>query len=167
MRHAIGRSRVTSDDLDIRFAKRGAQHRSGTVTIIDDVRPDALGLRVDVDADDAGLRHGERCPDDQSRMRRGTARTIYDRGWSEIQLPRLRENLVDGGGIAHRTKRAGHAVRHQTGPLSVSFSSSHSAPMAPLRSPSHGTSCVSAPNNRLSRALPDVSYSGVGGASRP
>ena len=50
MRHAIGRSRVTSDDLDIRFAKRGAQYRGGTVTIIDDVSPDALGLRVDVDA---------------------------------------------------------------------------------------------------------------------
>ena len=62
MRHAIGRSRVTSDDLDIRFAKRGAQHRGGTVTIIDDVRPDALGLRVDVDADDAGLRYASAAP---------------------------------------------------------------------------------------------------------
>ena len=40
----MSRSRVTSDDLDIRFAKRGAQHRGGTVTIIDDVRPDALGV---------------------------------------------------------------------------------------------------------------------------
>ena len=67
---------MASDDLDSILRKGHVEEASRSLGIDCDVIPNALGLGVDIDADNARARQAKRRADDQSALRASTAAAV-------------------------------------------------------------------------------------------
>ena len=88
---------MPGDDFDMCFVEEVASSRSdASLREGDDIGANARRLGIDIDADDARVRHGHSRAEDETGLRGGAAGTVHDRGRFEARLraPALRSREI-------------------------------------------------------------------------
>ena len=96
MRHAVGRTGMAGDDLDVGVVERELEQLGGRPAVGDHhVGPHPLGLGIDVDADHARVGQAGRRADHQPGLRAGAAGAMHDGRRREARCRRLLRDLGD------------------------------------------------------------------------
>src|SRR5262245_28446715 len=99
VRYAVGRTGVAGYDVYSRLVERCVQPRRGEPSVLNDVSPNTFWFCVDVDPDNAHLRHHYRSSDDKAGLRTRTAGAMYNGAALKIVLCDLRGDFHDGGRV--------------------------------------------------------------------
>lgn len=116
MRHAISRTGVPGDDLDMVLVEIGTDQIGCGSCVGDNVGTHALGFGIDVDTDDPRLRHRNRCPDNKTGLGSRTTGAMYDRGGANAESPRLLRDLHNCRCVGNRAEWIGNTVWHDVRP---------------------------------------------------